>query len=206
MVSYQYTAIVTGNLDSIIQDSFGGDDNTSRVSKESIFAVRAPSVDWSKKARLTKITPLMVAAMNKNHKACKLLIGHVINIRKWDNTQQLMFVNMQLTDALGGKNPLLIACEQGDFVLFEYFIKNKADINVTNSNGQTPLMISTKHNFLNIICLLLNNPNIDIGKEDLNGMNAFSLACSLGNEEVVNILIAYKDKLEKVGKNIFSID
>lgn len=192
IVPYQHTAIVTGNLDSINQDSYGGDDNTSRVSRESVFAIGAASVDWSKKARLTKITPLMVATMNKNHKACKLLIEHGIN--------------MQLVDSLGGMNPLLIACENGDFVLFEYLVKNKADINVTNSKGQTPLMISTRHNFLNIICLLLDNPNIDIDKEDLNGMNAFSLACSLGNEEVVNILIAYRDKLERAGKNVFSID
>jgi hypothetical protein len=79
----QNTAIIIGKLDSLNLDSLRGDDVTPKVS-DSILTPRAFPLDWSKKARLTKITPLMVAAMNKNHKACKLLIEHVKHIREWD--------------------------------------------------------------------------------------------------------------------------
>lgn len=103
-----------------------------------------------------------------------------------------IFLNMQLVERMGGNNPLLFACEQGDFVLFEYLLKCGADVNVVNSQKQTCLIIATKRNYLNIINLLLEHKHIDVTKEDKNSMNAFSLACTFGNEEVVDIFIQYR--------------
>jgi len=121
MVPSPKLAIEVGKLESI-NDSTAGDDVTQK-SRESIFAPGAPSVDYSKSERLTRITPLMVAAMNKNHQACKLLVMNVKKIRKWDKPRLSMFINMQLSNSLGGLNPLLIACKQGDYILFDYLVK-----------------------------------------------------------------------------------
>lgn len=79
-------------------------------------------------------------------------------------------------------------------------------MNVVNNQKQTCLIIATKRKYLNIIHLLLNHSDIDITKEDKNSMNAFSLACTFGLEEVVDIFLSYRIKLQKAGKPVFDID
>lgn len=127
-------------------------------------------------------------------------------IRKFDEARMSMFLNMQLTDSQGGLNPIIIACSQGDYILFQYFLKKGADINVINSYGQSLLHIATKYNHLNIINLLLEDKKLYFAIEDFHGQNAFSYACSLGNEEVLDIFLAYKIKWDKVRKSSFQID
>ncbi|CAI2364852.1 unnamed protein product [Moneuplotes crassus] len=198
-------AIEVGKLESLNNDSLAGDD-ASHNSRESIFALGAPAPDYSRKARLSKVTPLMVACMCKNHKVVKLLIKNAKKIRRWDNAAMSTFLNMQLIDKKGGLNPILIACNQGDYIIFQYLVKKGADINVKNSYHQSLLHIATKNNHLNIINILLEHRSLDFGQEDLNGMNAFSFACSIGNEEVVDIFLAYRVKCGKEGKRSFEID
>jgi len=75
-----------------------------------------------------------------------------------------------------------------------------------NDLNQTPLHIATQMNYLNIINLLLEHKDLDFSKEDYNGMNAFSLACSIGNEEAFDIFIAFKVKQDRSRGNSFHID
>lgn len=165
--------IEVGKFDTVLNETIR-EEEKSRVS--SLMIDRLQSKDYSKTSRLTKLTPLMVAAMNKNHKACQLLIDHAKNTKKWKSTKMSMFLNMQLVDRKGGNNPLLFACDHGDYILFEYLVKSGADVNVANNQGQTPLIIATKRNYLSIINLLLDNKDTDINKVDKNKMNAFSFA------------------------------
>lgn len=68
-------AIEVGKLESLNNESIVGDDATQK-SRESIFSPGSPSCDYSKVARLKKITPLMVATITQNHSVWKLLINN----------------------------------------------------------------------------------------------------------------------------------
>ena len=63
------------------------------------------------------------------------------------------------------------------------------------------LLIATKRNYLNILNLFLvqNNLNCNI-------VDAFSHACTFGNEEVVDAILVYRIQQEKLGRPVFDIN
>ena len=115
--------------------------------KTKIISDFKPKIERKVVEKLTKLTPLMVACMNRysgflsfwkysNFKTVKALI-ETVRTQNWSKGRINQFINMQLIDRMGGNNPLLFACEMGDYMICKYLLEQGADPNVTNCQGHT---------------------------------------------------------------------
>ncbi|CAG2198556.1 unnamed protein product [Mytilus edulis] len=85
-------------------------------------------------------------------------------------------------------NSLIGACQKGDLSKVISLIKRGVDINITDSDGETPLSLSCKKNYIDIVNLLIDK-GCDIHKPDYEGMAPLMNACGRGHLPIVARLI-----------------
>lgn len=106
--------------------------------------------------------------------------------------------DINITDGEG--NTLLMKTVSiGYYDLADFILLNKADISITNNNGENALILSADYPY--IINLLLNNNNnnnnIDIDISDSKGKTALFYACEFGNLNSVKLLIKNGSDINK---------
>jgi|UniRef100_A0A6C0GZF5 ankyrin repeat protein len=77
--------------------------------------------------------------------------------------------------------------------ILEILINNKADINIKDSFGNTPLFIAIKQKNFKIIKYLLSNKKININITNDIGETALHIACNYEQESIVDLLLQNKD-------------
>lgn len=76
-----------------------------------------------------------------------------------------------------------------DEKLYRLLLKYNTNLESTDNNKCTPLQAAIANDCMNIVKLILEIKSIKINNRDRNGMTALSLACQLGNYELVNDLL-----------------
>jgi ankyrin repeat protein len=95
---------------------------------------------------------------------------------------------------------LHFACKEYNLKVVEYLIYSGADVNITNSEFQTPLHIICKIEYseefsLDIIRTLI-NAGSNINKSDSYGSTPLHIACRHGRKEIVNELLKHGVNIE----------
>ena len=82
------------------------------------------------------------------------------------------------------------ASQMGDVNLVWYLLKHKADVNLQNAEGQTPLELSSTNNHFRVSELLVSNlGGANVNPRDNNGRTPLWKASHLGHLEAVQFLI-----------------
>lgn len=91
------------------------------------------------------------------------------------------------TKSIGGPPPLIWACSSGDKGLVELLLYKKADVNICDEKGRTPLMCTRKND--NDILPFLLYKGADINQADYDEWTPLMWACFHGNIEPARLLI-----------------
>lgn len=97
-------------------------------------------------------------------------------------------VNEREKPELNGTNALEVAASSGNLEIVQILLKAKAQVNVTDAIGWTPLMIAARNGYPEIVKVLLKagaNPNL----KNNDGKTAYDLT---GNEEIKRLLNRFK--------------
>ncbi len=86
--------------------------------------------------------------------------------------------------------PLMFACAGNHLLICQTLIAHGADVNLTNDDETSSLMIASYKGFTAIVEMLLKN-NADINHQDLDGDNALYLAIKSNHRQVVSLLTDY---------------
>ena len=88
-------------------------------------------------------------------------------------------------------------CRDGDIEGVQAAIDNRANVNEEDDSGWTGLMwaLGKRHN--NVVQLLLNHPQIDVNKVDIEGACALHSPAFEDNHEVMAALLAGIDESQK---------
>jgi len=116
-------------------------------------------------------TPLILACYRGNTEVAKYLI---------DNVKDVNYLSQEGT-------ALSSLCINYNKELVEKILTKKADPNVQDSFGNTPLLWAVKRNNLELVSILLKN-NADINIKDSLGVSAFEYALQSNNNELINLL------------------
>lgn len=116
-------------------------------------------------------TPLILACYRANVTVAKFLIQKGATIDKSSN------MGTALMAATFKKNTEIV----------QLLLENKANPNLSDSNGTTALIYAVQFNAPDIIKLLLKY-NVDKSHKDNSGKTAFEYAAFAGNEEIINLL------------------
>jgi ankyrin repeat protein len=98
----------------------------------------------------------------------------IINATRNGNNNELIKILKNDSNCINeinidGNTALLIACEESLIFIVETLLKYDADVNLSDSDGDTPLMLAATPKIIN---MLLNVKNIDINKKNNNGDTA----------------------------------
>ncbi|RCK74497.1 MAG: hypothetical protein IGBAC_1445 [Ignavibacteriae bacterium] len=129
------------------------------------------------------ITPLYLAVEYNNLDLVKNLLSKKVR------------TNIELLDSK--MTPLHIAVENGYIDIIKLLIENGANVDVKNSEGDTPLHIALSNNFLiqqNEIIKLLIKHSSKINTENNRGYTPLHLAVAKDNQEFVELLLLKKAK------------
>ena len=85
-------------------------------------------------------------------------------------------------------SPLMAACQSNELDVVKFFLRNKVEINLRNSHGDTALIIAASKGDLEVVKLLRRHA-ADINIRDNAGKNAALRAAEVGNFAVVDFLI-----------------
>ena len=105
----------------------------------------------------------------------------------------IVFASLIWADGVTTSGPTLkekffAAVKRGDTTYVKSALDSKTnDINETNADGQTPLMIAVDNQDLNMVLLLVQYKP-DINKTDKNGKTAKSIAAEKGNLAITNAI------------------
>ena len=81
------------------------------------------------------------------------------------------------------------AASTGDLkTIKQLIIRNKIDINITNQEGRTALMIASLEGHVDIVILLLDN-GASVNMQDKNGWSALMYASYVGSIDVIKVLL-----------------
>jgi uncharacterized protein len=83
--------------------------------------------------------------------------------------------------------PLMACVVKGNNEMSKFLITKKANINLADANGMSPLIYAVQFQNIEIIELLLKN-NVDKSHKDKQGKTAFEHATFSGNEKIINLL------------------
>ncbi|XP_046546810.1 ankyrin repeat domain-containing protein 50-like [Haliotis rubra] len=101
-----------------------------------------------------------------------------------------------------GDNLLHVACSGGHLAMVEYVVlRDLVDINCTELLGMTPLMLAAKHGHIKVFDFLVSE-ECDVSVLTVNGDNVLHVACSGGNEGMVNHIIQM-DMVDVEARNHF---
>eukprot|EP01026_Neomeris_dumetosa_P076359 TRINITY_DN8187_c0_g1_i20.p1 TRINITY_DN8187_c0_g1~~TRINITY_DN8187_c0_g1_i20.p1 ORF type:complete len:275 (-),score=18.99 TRINITY_DN8187_c0_g1_i20:408-1232(-) len=98
-------------------------------------------------------------------------------------------VNCNTTEGWGC---LHAACESGQRDIIESLLKFNVDINKCTRDGSTPLIIAVKFGNTYILDLLLDNPQINVNRQDINGRSALHWAVLLNHPLIFHALISFE--------------
>ena len=65
----------------------------------------------------------------------------------------------------------------------------RCNVNAVDANGNTPLIVASKHNCDESASYLLKCRGIDLDKQDNDGKSALMWACQLGHQSIVKRLL-----------------
>lgn len=149
------------------------------------------------------LTLVMLAVLNKDAEMVRLLLQYDAPIHAMDQNgktalsmaveqQQVAIVKMLLEKGATfnwRKNaPLLEACAAGAIEIVNLLIQHKADINVRDEEGNTPLLIAVRKKNLTLVQTLL----ASVTKKDVENQTiepAFSLAVCGADEQLVQLFL-----------------
>ena len=84
-------------------------------------------------------------------------------------------------------------CELGDLEALEIAIENGVDVNAADALGSTGLMWALYNSHNNVVQVLLQQPDIDINKVNVDGDSALHFAVILNNHEGMAMLLERQD-------------
>jgi ankyrin repeat protein len=82
------------------------------------------------------------------------------------------------------------ASDRGDLKLVKELLP-KVDVNAISHEGRNGLILASRHNCLDCVSVILNNPRTDVNIKDSVGCTALMYASGYGNKEVVSLLLQH---------------
>lgn len=116
-------------------------------------------------------SPLILATYKNNNEVAKFIIEKGAKI---DEISEM-------------GTPLMAAVVKGNLEIVKILINKKANLNLSDSKGNTALIYAVKFQNLEIVKLLLDT-NVDKTKIDSQGKTAFEYAVFSKNEQIINLL------------------
>ena len=89
-----------------------------------------------------------------------------------------------------GASPLILACSSCALKCARFLLDRGADVNFTDSKGDTPLLVATACDTQGDLCQLLLERGADPAKANRAGAAALLRAAEVGNSKVVKLLLA----------------
>lgn len=137
-------------------------------------------------------TPLITAIKRGHHKLCKLLLSYGSGVNK--------------TSISSGKTPLHYAVKTGDLAIFNMLILAGANINKktcftskAEHVQETPLGLASRKGFSKF-CKLLLEKNASVDCSDALQKTPLFIACEMGHEQVLEVLLRFKPNVNYVRK------
>jgi len=105
------------------------------------------------------------------------------------------------TDFEEGDNvtPVQYAASSGNTKLLEFLVIKGADLNLSDAQGQNPLLAATIGDNYDIVKFLLDN-GANINAKDDNGRTALMIASNQGNRKIVELLLDKDAKIDETNK------
>ncbi|WP_379968635.1 ankyrin repeat domain-containing protein [Epilithonimonas sp. UC225_85] len=161
--------LILGNL------CFAQDKNVFDIARsgtvQEIEALAKQNPDVLNSVNQMGFSPLILACYRGNVEVAKYLIEH---------TKDINYLSPEGT-------ALASLCINYNKELVEKLLAKKADPNIQDSQGNTPLLWAVKRNNIELISLLLKN-KADINIKDSMGISAFEYAIKSNNTELINLL------------------
>lgn len=92
--------------------------------------------------------------------------------------------------------PIYAAAQNGDFQMFEFLMKHKADVNRGNDVGMTPLHAACAGGHTLVIKCLCDKDRTSVNKQDHRGRTPAYFACQNGETDVLTFLIIFQADFE----------
>ncbi|ORX44704.1 ankyrin [Piromyces finnis] len=109
-------------------------------------------------------------------------------------TQEYSRVDIDIEDDMGYTS-LMYACRNGNFELASILLTYKADVNRSNSNKNTPLLLACENDYIHTARLLLQTNEVKMNHKNRNGDTELCLACQNNNPELVKLLLEYQSNI-----------
>ena len=123
------------------------------------------------------------------------------------NISLLVKLGISLDTSCGPEKntPFTTACDNGNFYFIERILKENINLEYTNKNGRTGLLLACNNGDYRVVDLLLDN-NVNIHHRDnLNNNTAIMLAALKGNLKIVKMLYFHGANLEDKGQNDYNV-
>lgn len=111
--------------------------------------------------------------------------------------------NVDLNIAMDGKSFVLIAAERGHGGVLTAFAKAKADLNLQNKSGESPLVLALRNRHFHLAEMLI-AANVNPNLPDHDGRTALIEAAKVGNVAMVDLLLGMKAHVNLQDKNGYS--
>ena len=116
----------------------------------------------------------------------------------------LLSLDVCIDDVSLNKETALMYAINNDFDIVRELIEHKANINLSNSKGETPLMMAIVKKDVNLVKYLLKH-GADVSAKDLEGRGIINYAINSGDMKMVNCLKEYIKTVKKEPKQKISI-
>ena len=131
-----------------------------------------------------KVRPIHLAC-RYNFNAAMYLLGHGGDIQKID-----IYSNNVLHYATSSS--------EEPFSMVNMLINSKVNLDIVNSNGETPLLLAVKKNYVDVAILLIKaGANVNINNRKLNGYTPLHYACIKGNQTLIKEILACRPDVNK---------
>eukprot|EP01083_Nonionella_stella_P078803 215874_1 len=131
-------------------------------------------------------TALFVAAFYGHYQIVKLLIE--AEMEKFNIQQPSEFLVDKHNDT-EEYFPLFVACQNGHAKVSELILAHNADVTQTDAKQRSALWISSLRGHVDVVELLLSQPNLGIDDQDVLGVTALWAACQNNHIKVVELLL-----------------
>lgn len=98
-------------------------------------------------------------------------------------------IDLNWGDEEWGRTAFYRACYLGFIDIVKLLMEDeRVDVNQTQNEGASPLLIACQENHIEIVKLLLNDPRVLVNRAALNGVSPFLISCDRGYLELVKLL------------------
>lgn len=111
------------------------------------------------------------------------MVTQLINHKRLDVNQQ----------SHNGFAPLHIASKEGYVDIVRILLLHKAEVNILDCAGETPLHKATRNNHLKILDILIDCPNIEVNLKNNKRLSALGVALELHHKESIKKLLQHPD-------------